>query len=214
VRGGECEERIGDGASVPFAGPAHPPAGFSGASSTANLLSFPVSGRSAGRRAAGLSESLLDRLLLTPSRLESIAYLCDENHSPPASIHSASQGISVGIKLARTFTGRKSETTNPTEAQREFLMAGTDNLFESHPSIPEPPQDQDQGGMRSGRERRKGSEPHEGSERRSGRDRRRGFDRRSGIERRRSNGRRNGRYFRDGDLVERRDVFRRHIQEN
>jgi hypothetical protein len=110
--------------------------------------------------------------------------------------------------------GRKNESTNQTEAQQEFIMAGTDNRLESQPSIAEDQHDQDQGGMRSGRERRKASESYEGSERRSGRDRRRGFDRRSGIERRRSSGRRNGRYFRDGELVERRDVFRRHIQEN
>jgi hypothetical protein len=68
---------------------------------------------------------------------------------------------------------------------------------------------QDLGGTRSGRERRQRPEPIEGHERRTGRDRRRGFDRRSGIERRRSGDRRNERYFRDGESVERRDVFRR-----
>lgn len=70
---------------------------------------------------------------------------------------------------------------------------------------------QDQGGSRSGQERRRITEPHGGDERRSGKDRRRGFDRRSGIERRRSSDRRNGRYFRDGEMVERRDAFRRHV---
>jgi hypothetical protein len=116
--------------------------------------------------------------------------------------------------LLKLFRKENTESTNQTEAQREFIMPGPDNRFEPHPSISEHQQEQDQGGTRSGRERRKESEPLEGSERRSGRDRRRGFDRRSGIERRRSNGRRNGRYFRDGELVERRDVFRRQTQEN
>jgi len=95
----------------------------------------------------------------------------------------------------------------------ESIMAGIDKRTESHPSLSEHPQFQDQGGTRSGRDRRKDLEPFEGNDRRSGRDRRRGFDRRSGIERRRSNGRRSERYFRDGELVERRDVFRRHIND-
>ena len=93
-------------------------------------------------------------------------------------------------------------------------MAVTDKQLESPPLPGEHQLLKDQGGSRSGTERRKGPEPFEGSERRSGRDRRRGFDRRSGIERRRSSGRRSERYFRDGELVERRDVFRRHINEN
>jgi hypothetical protein len=88
-------------------------------------------------------------------------------------------------------------------------MTEKDNRFELQTPAPEQPPIKDQGGERSGRERRQKSEPFEGNERRSGRQRRRGFDRRSGIERRRSSDRRNGRYFRDGELVERRDVFRR-----
>jgi hypothetical protein len=92
-------------------------------------------------------------------------------------------------------------------------MTGIDNRPESSTPLSDPPQIQDQGGTRSGRERRQNLEPIDGSERRTGRDRRRGFDRRSGIERRRSNDRRDGRYFRDGELVERRDAFRRHTNE-
>ncbi len=92
-------------------------------------------------------------------------------------------------------------------------MTGRDKQPESFTPLSDPPQIQDQGGGRSGRERRQNSEPIDGSERRSGRDRRRGFDRRGGIERRRSNDRRNSRFFRDGELVERRDVFRRHTNE-
>lgn len=80
---------------------------------------------------------------------------------------------------------------------------------EAKTPTPDQQQIEDQGGTRSGRERRKNSEPFEGSEQRTGRDRRRGFDRRSGIERRRCNERRNGRYFWDEESVERRDVFRR-----
>lgn len=93
-------------------------------------------------------------------------------------------------------------------------MAGIENRFESQ----KPPSDhqeiQDRGGSRSGQDRRQHPEPFEGSERRSGRDRRRGYDRRCGIERRRSGDRRDERYFRDGELVERRDVFRRRNNAN
>lgn len=88
-------------------------------------------------------------------------------------------------------------------------MTALDKRFE----FETPPTDgleiQDQGGTRSGRERRQSTAPRDGAERRSGRDRRRGFDRRSGIERRRASDRRSGRYFRDGEMVERRDAFRR-----
>lgn len=67
----------------------------------------------------------------------------------------------------------------------------------------------DQGGTRSGHDRRQNHEPYEGIERRSGRDRRKGFDRRSGLARRRISDRRskNGRW--DGSCIERRDIFRR-----
>jgi len=92
-------------------------------------------------------------------------------------------------------------------------MAGPDKQLRSQRLSAEDKEIPDQGGARSGKDRRQNPEPFEGSERRTGRDRRRGFDRRSGIERRRSSDRREGRYFRDGELVERRDVFRRHIGE-
>jgi hypothetical protein len=68
---------------------------------------------------------------------------------------------------------------------------------------------EDNGGMRTGSERRQAAEPFEGSERRAGRDRRRGFDRRSGIDRRWAADRRSRRLFREGEFVERRDALRR-----
>jgi len=88
-------------------------------------------------------------------------------------------------------------------------MAGPDKQLRSKRPSSEDQEISDQGGARSGKDRRRNPEPFAGSERRTGRDRRRGFDRRSGIERRRSSDRREGRYFRDVELVERRDVFRR-----
>jgi hypothetical protein len=119
-----------------------------------------------------------------------------------------------GIKLAHSFQKNQNRIDESIGNAAESIMAGIDKRIESHPSLSEHPQFQDQGGTRSGRDRRKSPEPFEGNDRRSGRDRRRGFDRRSGIERRRSNGRRSERYFRDGELVERRDVFRRYINDN
>jgi hypothetical protein len=67
----------------------------------------------------------------------------------------------------------------------------------------------DNGGMRTGGERRQTTEAAEGTDRRTGRDRRRGFDRRSGIDRRRATDRRSRRLFRDGEVVERRAALRR-----
>jgi hypothetical protein len=72
---------------------------------------------------------------------------------------------------------------------------------------------EDNGGMRTGNERRQTADPFEGSERRTGRDRRRGFDRRSGIDRRWAADRRSRRLFRDGESVERRDALRRLAEE-
>ena len=66
---------------------------------------------------------------------------------------------------------------------------------------------QDNGGTRSGNERRLGRLSYQGPERRSGQDRRRGFDRRAGLDRRRSADRRRGRW--DGTSIERRDIFRK-----
>jgi hypothetical protein len=67
----------------------------------------------------------------------------------------------------------------------------------------------DNGGTRSGMERRRKAGEFEGTDQRSGRDRRRGFDRRSGIDRRRSTDRRSRRFFWDGGFIERRDALRR-----
>ena len=65
----------------------------------------------------------------------------------------------------------------------------------------------DNGGTRSGQERRQNSKSYKGAERRSARDRRRGFDRRNGLARRRTpNGINNNYQF--GNGIERRDVFR------
>jgi hypothetical protein len=110
------------------------------------------------------------------------------------------------LKLCRK---RKKQIERTPWIAAEFVMAEIENRSESIPPSTDTQPIQDQGGARSGRERRQSSESFDGSERRSGRDRRRGFDRRAGIERRRFNDRRDGRYFRDGESVERRDVFRR-----
>jgi hypothetical protein len=67
----------------------------------------------------------------------------------------------------------------------------------------------DNGGTRSGQDRRQLGEPYSGEERRSGRDRRRGYDRRTGLPRRRMAERRiENRYYRNGIAVERRDAYR------
>jgi len=67
----------------------------------------------------------------------------------------------------------------------------------------------DRGGTRSGIDRRQIPGESEGSERRSGRDRRRGFDRRASIDRRRTNDRRIESNFWDGEIIERRESFRK-----
>lgn len=67
----------------------------------------------------------------------------------------------------------------------------------------------DNGGARSGVERRQKGVGFEGTERRSGRDRRQIPDRRAGIDRRQSDERRSERFFWDGRKVERRDAFRK-----
>jgi hypothetical protein len=117
-------------------------------------------------------------------------------------------------KACSIFSGKKKNRINkPSRSVANILMATIDDRLESPTQLSDHQQIQDQGGSRSGRDRRQSSQPFDGSERRSDRDRRRGFDRRGGIERRRSSERRNGRYFRDGELVERRDVFRRRTNE-
>lgn len=67
----------------------------------------------------------------------------------------------------------------------------------------------DNGGTRSGLERRQKSEDFKGEERRSGKERRRGFDRRSGLTRRSTADRRNTNLYWDGSRIERRDAFRK-----
>lgn len=118
---------------------------------------------------------------------------------------------SNGIKLAEARLGKKIRFTPSGENAAELFMTPLEKRFELETPSPGGLEIQDQGGARSGRERRQTTEPRDGDERRSGKDRRRGFDRRSGIERRRSSDRRNGRYFRDGEMVERRDAFRRRV---
>jgi len=71
----------------------------------------------------------------------------------------------------------------------------------------------DNGGTRSGMERRQKVAAFQGADRRSGRERRRGFDRRTGIDRRRSTDRRSRRFFWDGGFIERRDALRRFSNE-
>ena len=68
----------------------------------------------------------------------------------------------------------------------------------------------DNGGTRSGEDRRQECESWIGTERRSGRDRRRGYDRRTGLPRRRTPDRRSeNRYYWNGTAVERRDAYRK-----
>ena len=67
----------------------------------------------------------------------------------------------------------------------------------------------DNGGTRSGDDRRQLGDPYPDTERRSGGDRRRGYDRRTGLPRRRMPERRSGnRYYWNGTAVERRDAYR------
>ena len=65
----------------------------------------------------------------------------------------------------------------------------------------------DNGGSRSGKDRRQNIAPYEGPDNRSGKDRRKGGDRRSGRARRRVPDRRGGGLW-NVNLVERRDAFR------
>ena len=67
----------------------------------------------------------------------------------------------------------------------------------------------DSGGSRSGIDRRQTPSDYNSSERRSGRDRRRGFDRRACIDRRRTDDRRLSGNFWDGEIIERRESFRK-----
>ena len=67
----------------------------------------------------------------------------------------------------------------------------------------------DNGGTRSGIDRRQAPRESDNSERRSGRDRRESFDRRAGIDRRRTNDRRLSGNFWDGEIIERRESLRK-----
>ena len=67
----------------------------------------------------------------------------------------------------------------------------------------------DNGGTRSGIDRRQAHHEKDISERRSGRDRRRGFDRRARTDLRRTNDRRLSGNFWDGEVIERRESFRK-----
>ena len=67
----------------------------------------------------------------------------------------------------------------------------------------------DNGGARSGKERRHNTEEFSSEEKRSGKERRRDFDRRSGLTRRNTPDRRNTNLYWDGSRIERRDAFRK-----
>ena len=67
----------------------------------------------------------------------------------------------------------------------------------------------DNGGARSGIDRRQTPGESDNSERRSGQDRREGFDRRAGIDRRRANDRRLSHSFWEGEIIERRESLRK-----
>lgn len=106
--------------------------------------------------------------------------------------------------------GRRAfSSAQPVKAlSRQKVCRMTENDLETGPDGA-PLELEDNGGMRSGEDRRVGPETFDGTERRSGKDRRRGFDRRSGLPRRRQPDRRDGnRYYWNGTAVERRDAFR------
>jgi len=67
----------------------------------------------------------------------------------------------------------------------------------------------DNGGARSGKDRRQHSETFSGEEKRSSKDRRRGSDRRTGLTRRKTPDRRDTNLYWDGSRIERRDAFRK-----
>lgn len=67
----------------------------------------------------------------------------------------------------------------------------------------------DNGGTRSGQDRRKIENALQGENKRSGKDRRKGSDRRSGLTRRQTPDRRSQNGYWDGSRIERRDAFRK-----
>lgn len=72
----------------------------------------------------------------------------------------------------------------------------------------------DNGGARSGNDRRQNQETFQGEERRLGEDRRHQDDRRSGLTRRQKPDRRNTTPSWDGNRIERRDAFRKDLSGN
>jgi len=68
---------------------------------------------------------------------------------------------------------------------------------------------EDNGGSRSGQDRRQTKMEFQGEERRSGEERRQTGDRRSGLTRRQTPDRRNINPYWDGSRIERRDAFRK-----
>ena len=67
---------------------------------------------------------------------------------------------------------------------------------------------EDNGGSRSGQDRRQNKIVFQGKEKRSGEERRQKGDRRSGLTRRQTPDRRNTNPYWDGSRIERRDAFR------
>lgn len=67
----------------------------------------------------------------------------------------------------------------------------------------------DNGGTRTGQDRRKNAKPFQGEDKRSGKDRREGRDRRTGLTRRQKPDRRNQDTYWDGSRIERRDALRK-----
>ena len=68
---------------------------------------------------------------------------------------------------------------------------------------------QDNGGSRSGQDRRQNKIAIQGDDKRSGDERRQTEDRRSGLSRRQTTDRRNKNPYWDGSRIERRDAFRK-----
>ena len=71
----------------------------------------------------------------------------------------------------------------------------------------------DNGGTRSGHDRRKNSKKHHGSERRSGEDRRKIPDRRGGLTQEQRLDRRNENPYWNGSRIERRDALRKNLSD-
>ena len=70
----------------------------------------------------------------------------------------------------------------------------------------------DNGGTRSGKDRRQNPKTFQGEEQRAGKDRRQEEDRRNGLSRRKTPNRRNTNLYWDDSRIERRDAFRKRIK--